>query len=165
MYIWFTHTQSSNMLFREQFLNRCSRSGSLALRLCSVIRWCHWLNSTHWRDFSRQGLRVRQPQTELCNQPGPQRRVEPQSGLCNQVGHWQGSTVEQNLWLGFPVGQDIQLYPAIGWGWILFMVGRSLSGLPSWVEPQIILHDWVDSPTGFPILRRPQAVFSNHIGP
>lgn len=164
MYIWFTHTQSSNMLFREQFWNRCSKSGSQTLRLCSPIRWCHWLNSTHWRDC-RQGFRVRQPQAELCNQPGAQRWVEPQSGLCNQVGHWQGSTAEQSLWLGFLVGQDIQLYPAVGWGWRLFMIGWSLSGLPGWVEPQIIFHDWVDSPAGFPVLMRPQAVYSNHIGP
>lgn len=42
------------------------------------------------------------------------------------------------------------------------MLGRSLSGLPGWVEPQIILRDWVDSPAGFPVVKKPQAVFSNH---
>lgn len=146
MYIWFTHTQSSNMLLREQFWNRCGRSGSQALRLCSPIRPCHWLNSTPWRDC-RQGFRVRQPQ----------------SGLCNQAGHWQGSTVEQSIWLGFLVGQDIQLYPEVGWGWRLLMLGRSLSGLTGWTEPQIILRDWVDSPAGFPVLKKPQSVFSSHI--
>lgn len=144
MYIWFAHTQSSNMFFREQFWNWCEKC-SQALRLCSPIRWCHWLNSIHWRDCGRASGSDTSLRLELCNQPGAQRWVEPQSAL--QSGR---PLARFHCWAkvsegSFLVGQDIQLYPATGWGWRLFMVGWSLSGLPGWVSHRLY-HDWVDSP-------------------
>lgn len=95
----FTH---SYMYVGRAVLCNCSWSSGVS-DLCSLTRWCHWLDSV------QVGLQV-----------VPWHWARSHARLWNYIGCWLCFAVGQGHWPGSLVSGSFQLYPADGWLWRLF---------------------------------------------